>query len=165
MLVFAMRLNELNKTLKDFPKLDIYEKHYGLSNKDLGLYALHEHTIAGAAWVRLLKAKDGANAYVDANTPVLNIAVKPELRGKGVGSAMLEQLLLEAGEIFEQISVSVVKSSKAMKFYEKFGFKKLEASAAISPVDSSEVITMTKQLLKKAVIRPTDGYNPKKWMD
>ncbi len=165
MLVYAMRLNEINKTLQDFPKLDIYTKYYGLSAKDLGLYALHNQTIAGAVWIRLLKAEDEATAYIDAKTPILNIAVKPEFRGMGIGSAMLEQFLLEAGVVFEQISVSVVKDSKAVNFYEKFGFEKLKASEAKSLVDSSDVFTMIKKLIKKAVVRPTDGYDPRKWMD
>lgn len=165
MLHFAMRLDELNKTLQDFPQLDIYKNFYGLSSKDLGLYALSEHTIAGAVWIRILRADDGANGFVDANTPVLNIAVKPEFRGIGIGSAMLEQLLLEAGAVFEQISVSVVKGSKAVKFYEKFGFTKVASSEGKSPVDESEVITMLKELEKKEVVRPTDGYDPRRWMD
>ena len=165
MLQYAMRLNELNKTLQDFPQLNIYDRYYGLSTKDLGLYALHEQTIAGAVWIRLLRSDDGANGFVDANTPVLNIAVKPEFRSKGIGSAMLAQLLIEAGAVFEQISVSVVKNSKAVEFFEKFGFTKLEASEGKSPVDESEVITMLKELEKKEIVRPTDGYDPRRWMD
>ncbi len=165
MLPIAMRLDELNKTLQDFPKLGIYHKYYGLSSKDLGLYALHEHEIAGAVWIRLLKAEDEANGFVDADTPILNIAVKPAFRAKGIGSAMIEQLLLEAGVVFEQISVSVLKESKAVKFYEKFGFEKLANSEGKSPIDESEVFTMIKKLEKKEVIRPTDGYDPRKWMD
>ena len=165
MLTFAMRLNEFNKTLQDFPELNIYNRHYGLSSRDLGLYALDEHSIAGAAWIRLLSIEDGANGFVNTNTPILSIAVKPEFRAKGIGSAMLEQLLIEAGAVFEQISVSVVKNSKAVKFYKKFGFVKLENSEGKSPVDNSQVFTMIKKLIKQDIIRPTDGYDPRRWMD
>lgn len=165
MLLYAMRLDELGKTLQDVPELDIFNRFYGLSSKDLGLYALHEHSIAGAVWIRLLKEEDGANAYIDSATPVLNMAVKPAFRGKGIGSAMLAQFLIEAGAVFEQISVSVVKDSKAVKFYEKFGFQKQEASEGKSPVDGSEVFTMIKKLVQKEIVRPTDGYDPRKWMD
>ncbi len=45
--------------------------------------------------------------------PILNIAVIPEFRNQGIGSMMLDQLLQEAGAIFEQISVSVLQDSKA----------------------------------------------------
>lgn len=165
MLHFAMRLDELNKTLKDFPELNIYDRFYGLTTRDLGLYALHENKIAGAVWIRQLKAQDGAKGFIDADTPILNIAVKPEFRAQGIGTAMLEQFLLEAGVLFEQISVSVVKDSYALKFYEKFGFVKVEGSDGKSPVDGSDVFTMVKKLTKKEVIRPTDGYDPRRWMD
>ncbi len=166
MLAFAMRLDELDKGLENFPELSIYSKFYGLSSKDLGLYALDEHSaIIGAVWIRQLRAEDGANGFIDANTPILTIAVKPEFRAKGVGSAMLEQLLLEAGAVFDAISLSVVKDSKAVRFYEKFGFEKVEASDATSPVDGSEVFSMIKKLVKKEVLRPSDGYDPRRWMD
>ncbi|MBU1657650.1 GNAT family N-acetyltransferase [bacterium] len=165
MLHYAKRLDAYNKTLADFPQLCIYEKHYGLTQKDLGLYALLEHEIAGAAWIRLLREEDGANAYVDEKTPVLIIGIKPEFRAQGIGSAMLEQLLLEAGALYEQISVSVVKDSPAIKFYERFGFSITQGSVKKSIVDDSDVVTLTKKLIQQEVKRPSDGYDPKKWMD
>ena len=41
MLHYALRLDEVNKTLSDIPKLAIYEEFYGFTTKDLGLYALY----------------------------------------------------------------------------------------------------------------------------
>lgn len=165
MLRYSMRLDQLNKSLTDFPALNIYEKFYGLSAKDLGLYALVDNKIAGAVWIRLLKADDGAMAYVDANTPVLNIAVIPEFREKGIATAMLEQFLQEAGSVFEQISVSLLQDSHAVRLFEKFGFTKMPASEGKSPIDGKDVFTMLKKLQKKEVVRPTDGYDPRRWMD
>jgi len=165
MLRYSMRLDQLNKSLTDFPALNIYEKFYGLSAKDLGLYALVDNKIAGAVWIRLLKADDGAMAYVDANTPVLNIAVIPEFREKGIATAMLEQFLQEAGSVFEQISVSLLQDSHAVKLFEKFGFTRVPASEGKSSIDGKDVFTMLKKLQKKEVVRPTDGYDPRRWMD
>ncbi|WP_373036236.1 GNAT family N-acetyltransferase [Sulfurimonas sp.] len=165
MLRYSMRLDQLNKSLSDFPALSIYERFYGLSSKDLGLYALVDNKIAGAVWIRLLKPEDGAMAYVDANTPVMNIAVVPEFREKGIASAMLEQFLQEAGSVFEQISVSLLEDSHAVKLFEKFGFTKVPASEGKSPLDAKDVFTMLKKLQKKEVLRPTDGYDPRRWMD
>lgn len=165
MLHYAARLDEVNKTLEDFPELAIYEKHYGLSHRDLGLYALAESTVAGAAWIRLLKESDAPSAYVDEMTPILTIGVKPEFRGKGIGSAMLEQLLLEAGALYEQISVSVIEDSSAVKLFEHFGFVRLDGSEKKSTIDGSNLFTMTKKLPKQEVKRPSDGYDPSHWMD
>ena len=165
MLHYAYRLNEIGKTAQDFPELEIYSRFYGLSSKDLGLYALNEHKIAGAAWLRLLREEDKAKGFIDEKTPVLTIGIKPEFRAKGVGSAMLEQLFLEAGALFEYISVSVLNSEKAVGFFKKHGFVKVENSLGKSPIDGSEVVTMVKELPKERVVRPTDGYDPQKWMD
>jgi GNAT superfamily N-acetyltransferase len=62
----------------------------------------------GAVWIRRLNADHGSNGYIDDNTPILNMAVLPEFRGKGIGSQMIEQLFMEAGALHENISVSVV---------------------------------------------------------
>lgn len=165
MLYYAMRLNDIRKKVEDIPELSIYEKHYGFSNKDIGLYALIGQKIAGAAWIRLLKESDAPSAYIDDATPVLIIGVKPEFRGQGIGSAMLEQLLLEIAVHYEQISVSVVLGSPAVTFYERFGFARVERSENKSPVDGSDLIIMTKKLEKQDVKRPSDGYDPRRWMD
>ena len=165
MLHFSARLYEVGKTLDDVAELDMYNKFYGLTTKDLGLYALVGHKIAGAVWLRELKKENGANAYVDDKTPVLNIAVKPEFRGQGIGSAMLEQLFLEAGALYKQISVSILNNERTLNYFEKFGFTKLEGSNGKSPVDGSEVITMIKSISNEAVTRPSDGYDPQRWMD
>ena len=165
LLPYAYRLDEGKKTVQEFSALEIYTKNYGITKKDFGIYVLKEHKIAGAVWIRLLDKEDKANAYIDHQTPVMTIAVKPEFRAKGIGSAMLEQLLLEAGAMYEQIAVSVRKNSQAVKFYERFGFIAVENSDGKSPVDGEDVFTMVKKLQYKEVIRLSDGYDPTKWMD
>lgn len=165
MLWYAMRLDETNKSLRDFPALSVYERFYGLSTKDLGLYSLVDNKISGAVWMRLLKPEDAAMGYVDASTPVLNIAVIPEFRNKGIGFAMLSQLLQEAGVVFEQVSISILQDSKSVKFFEKFGFVKVKDSENKSYIDGRSIFTMLKKLEKKEVVRPTDEYDPRRWMD
>lgn len=165
MLHYAMRLDESDKTLSDIPSLAVYEQFYGFTTKDLGLYALVEHQIAGAVWIRRLNADHGANGYIDDTTPIMTIAVLPEFRGSGIGSAMMEQLFSEAGALHEQISVSVVRDSRAVDFYLRHGFETFEAHGGESPVDGAAVITMVKKLARKPIIRPTDGYDPRRWLD
>jgi ribosomal protein S18 acetylase RimI-like enzyme len=166
MLHYAMRLDEVNESLSDIPKLAIYSEFYGFTSKDLGLYALVDNQLCGAVWIRRLNADHGSNGYIDDNTPILNIAVLPEFRGKGIGSQMMEQLFIEAGELYGQISVSVVYDSPAIRFYERHGFIRHDnGSVEQSFVDGKNVITLIKKLQKGAVIRPTDGYDPRRWMD
>nr|WP_321267098.1 GNAT family N-acetyltransferase [uncultured Sulfurimonas sp.] len=165
MLRYSMRLDEYNKELQEFPQLSIYEKFYGLSSKDLGLYALVDNKIVGGVWIRKLKAEDNAQGFIDANTPILNIAVLPEFRRKGIASFMLEQLLQEAGAVFEKISVAPLKDSSIIEFFEKYGFKIVEDSQDKSIVDEKEILTMLKVLEFQEVVRPSDGYDPRRWMD
>jgi predicted GNAT family N-acyltransferase len=93
------------------------------------------------------------------------MAVLPKFRGIGVGSHMMEQFLREAADLYEQISVSVLSNSRAVKFYKKFGFWHVENHTNKSVIDGSTVNTMVKKLEKKEIKRPSDGYNPQKWMD
>ena len=67
---------------------------------------------------------------------------------------MMEQFLQEAGALYEELSIDISAKPKAIKFYEKFGFEK--------PNDS---FLLNKKLEKKEVVRPTDGYDPSRWMD
>ncbi|DAB39186.1 MAG: GNAT family N-acetyltransferase [Sulfuricurvum sp. RIFOXYD2_FULL_44_160] len=166
MLHYAMRLDDVNKSLSDIPKLAIYNEFYGYTSKDLGLYALVDNQLAGAVWIRRLNADHGSNGYIDENTPILNMAVLPDYRGRGLGSQMIEQLFIEAGALYEQISVSVVHDSAAIRFYERHGFVRHDnGSVEQSFVDGNKVITLVKKLQKATVVRPSDGYDPRRWMD
>ncbi len=123
--------------------VDIYYKNYGLNSSDLGLYSLVENEIAGAAWLR----------YIDKKA-ILSVGVKPEFRNKGIASAMLNQLFLEAGSIYNSLHVEVLKDSKEIEFFKKLGF-----------VMQENFTTMIKSITNEAVVRPTDGYDPTRWMD
>jgi GNAT superfamily N-acetyltransferase len=136
---------------------DIYTMAYGLKNTDLGIYSLTNNVVSGAAWIRLFNELHGAAAYVDNVTPVLTLAILPDMRGNGIGTLIMNQLLQEAAVVYEKISVLSNKDSEG--FYQKLGFFSLDDSG------SKDVFTMLKKLEKKAVIRPTDGYDPRRWMD
>lgn len=128
---------------KEAPNLNIYYDFYGLTAKDLGLYALVDNVIAGAIWTRKL----------DGGVPILSMAVLPEFRSKGIGTAMMEQFLVEAGAVSEEMQVDTYENEKSINFYKKFGFVKLDNR------------TMSKSFPKQEIIRPTDGYDPRRWMD
>nr|WP_275850693.1 GNAT family N-acetyltransferase [Sulfurimonas sp. SAG-AH-194-C20] len=128
---------------KPADNLNIYYDFYGLTPKDMGLYALVDNVIVGAIWTRELESK----------TPQLSLAVKPEYRRKGVARAMIEQFLLEAGVVYERLEAETYGEASLISFYEKFGFTHLKDTL------------MVKTLERKEVTRPSDGYDPRKWMD
>ena len=166
MLHYAMRLDQVDKTLSDIPKLAIYEEFYGFTSKDLGLYALVSNQLAGAVWIRRLNADHASNGYIDDNTPILTIAVLPEFRGQGIGSLMMNQLIIEAGALYDRISASVVRDSPAIRFYERHGFlMDSNGRDEKSFIDGSDVVTMIRELKRADVKRPGDGYDPRRWMD
>ena len=98
---------------KDTEELSKYTEFYGLTSKDLGLYALVNNEIAGAIWSRELE---------DNNIPIMSVAVVPKYKKQGIGTFMIEQFLQEAGALYEELNIDISHKPKAIKFYEKFGF-------------------------------------------
>ena len=50
------------------------------------------------------------------------MAVRPEWRGRGVGTRLLEGLLRRADRTHERVSLSVSLLNPAMRLYRRFGF-------------------------------------------
>lgn len=163
MLPYAYRLDVLGKSLEDVPQLGIYKDFYGFTRKDLGLYAMVEHEMAGAIWSRKMQVEHTCQAFIDEQTPVISMAVLPKYQKQGIASAMLEQFLQEASVLYKQVCVSVVADSHAKKIYEKFGFETVGEN--ISAVDGSKTLTLLKTLEGTTLVRPSEGYDPTRWMD
>jgi GNAT superfamily N-acetyltransferase len=141
----------------------IYADFFGHSDKDLGLYALVENKIAGAIWCRCLTKEQNAAGFINEQTPILHVVVLEEFQGKGIGTFMMEQFLQEAAALYGQISVVSAREGKEARFYEKFGFSQNGNASQKNASDVFDVLVKT--LEKMAVIRPTDGYDPRRWMD
>ena len=106
--------------------VQLYVKAFGRPG-DTVVIALVDGFPVGAAWYRLFKAGKPGYGFVDEKTPELAIAVVPNARGKGVGSALLDALLerARAGR-HAAISLSVDKrNSSAIHVYEQHGFARL----------------------------------------
>jgi len=90
---------------------------YEIGNKDAVLrVAIQDDMIAGYLCVRTI---------LDV-THLLNITVRPELRGKGTGSALLKNALEELKSIMPNVNLTLeVREANmpAIKLYEKFGFR------------------------------------------
>jgi ribosomal protein S18 acetylase RimI-like enzyme len=72
----------------------------------------------GAAWVRagLMLAEPGA--------PELATAVVPAHRGRGVGAALMGELVRRASGRWDAIVLSVRAENPALRFYERCGFRR-----------------------------------------
>ena len=108
------------------PRLAHYVRGWGSTPGDMGIAAVDDAGgMVGAAWLRVFNHQDPGYGYVDDDTPELSIAVRPEYRGKGMGSRMLEALLLAAGQKFQRISLSVSIGNPAERLYRRFGFEEI----------------------------------------
>jgi ribosomal protein S18 acetylase RimI-like enzyme len=96
------------------PEIARYVDGWGRAG-DVGVVA---HGDVGAAWVRLFTDDDHGYGFVAADIPELSIGVAKEARGRGVGTALLEELLTRVGNV----SLSVETDNPAVRLYERLGF-------------------------------------------
>jgi ribosomal protein S18 acetylase RimI-like enzyme len=125
------------------PEIAKYVEGWGRAG-DRGLIAIHpdSNEAVGAVWVRLFQSGDKGYGYVDDRTPELGIAVLPEQRRLGVGSALLSRVLEIAGTVYGAVSLSVSMENPARRLYERFGFQ---------PVNTcGNSITMLKHLKSRS---------------
>ena len=84
----------------------------------------------GAAWLRLWSDEDHGYGFIDALTPELSVAVRPEARGGGIGTQLLRLLLRRADESYDRISLSVSVQNPAVRLYERLGFRSVAVGGA-----------------------------------
>ena len=101
------------------PEISRYVEGWGRVG-DTGFVAHDKknRALLGAAWLRRLTDKSDAS-------PELALAVKPEHRRHGIGTALLTQLV-RANPDHSTISVSFVAGKPVLRLYERFGFKVVE---------------------------------------
>ena len=101
----------------------LYVKAWGRPG-DTAVIAIEKGFPVGAAWYRLFGRDRPGYGFVDERTPELAIAVVPNARGKGVGSALLDALLGRARAAgYPTISLSVDRANAgAIELYERHGF-------------------------------------------
>ena len=72
--------------------------------------------------IREMKKDD--YGHVDNDTPSLAISVYPEYRGMGIGTNLLERLLISLKECgYLNVSLSVQRENYAVKMYKKAGYR------------------------------------------
>lgn len=79
---------------------------------------------------------------------VTNIAVLPQHRGKGIGSALLKHVISSCKNNLEFISLEVrVSNNKAISLYEKFGFERVGLRKRFYTNPQEDALIMTKTFI------------------
>jgi GNAT superfamily N-acetyltransferase len=100
------------------PEVSRYVEGWGRTG-DTGFVAHNKSgALLGAVWLRRPTGKSDAS-------PELALAVRPEHRKHGIGTALLTQLV-RANPDQSAISISFVAGKPVLRLYERFGFKVVE---------------------------------------
>lgn len=105
------------------PELRLYIDGFGERRDDHALAAEAEGAVVGIAWARIM----ADYGHIDDETPSLAIAVRPEHRSRGIGTALLRELLsLLRQRGYRQASLSVQKANRTVSLYRRLGFRVAE---------------------------------------
>ena len=105
------------------PELQVYVQGFGSQQYDVALAAELGGRVVGAAWARIMRDY----GHVDDETPSLAMALYPDYRGQGIGTALLRGLLEQLKAIgFHRVSLSVQQeNTAALHLYRQAGFETL----------------------------------------
>ncbi len=102
------------------PELQVYVDRFGEGRADFCLLAEIDEKAVGAVWSRVMDDY----GHISDEIPSLAISLLPEYRGKGIGTALLKDMLVLLREKgYSQVSLSVQKDNYAVKLYRKLGFR------------------------------------------
>ena len=105
------------------PELARYVEGWGRAG-DTGFVAHEtgENHLLGAVWLRLPVREDNSRGGGDEVAPELAFAVTSGQRGRGIGTALLTQLM-RANPHHSAVSLAVGPTNPAVRLYERFGFR------------------------------------------
>jgi len=118
-----------DRSVLEEPEIRRYAEKWGMEG-DFGYIAVDsgsERPI-GALWLRYFDSANRGYGYIGDDIPEMSIAVVPEKRGMGVGTALIDALLQYAAGRIKAISLSVDPGNPAIRLYKRFGFKECGTS-------------------------------------
>jgi ribosomal protein S18 acetylase RimI-like enzyme len=78
-----------------------------------------------------MPASDPGYGFVRADVPEVTVALMPPYRGQGIGTALLRQLLADAGAAgYPALSLSVQAQNPARRLYERLRFVRVPSLVA-----------------------------------
>lgn len=107
------------RSIVEHPQLRHYYEGFGTQRGDYAYAAEAGGQLVGIVWTRII---DDYGHIAD-DIPSLAIAVLPAFRGRGIGRALMDALLIRLkAEGYAAVSLSVQKENAAMHLYERVGF-------------------------------------------
>lgn len=104
----------------DDPKCRAAFEGFGTREDDIALVAVVDDQVVGACWTRTTDEY----GHIDDDTPSFSLSVLEPYRGRGIGGAMMCQLLDELQDAgYARVSLSVQKENPALHLYERLGFR------------------------------------------
>lgn len=108
------------RSIVEQPELQVYIVGFGTLKDDAALAAEVGGKAVGVIWARIMDDY----GHVDDGTPSLAMALYPECRGLGMGTALMREMLTALAEKgYRQVSLSVQKENYAVGMYRKAGFE------------------------------------------
>jgi ribosomal protein S18 acetylase RimI-like enzyme len=109
------------------PHVALYLAGWGRPG-DTALLAEDEHDQpAGAAWFRFFSRDAPGYGFIDETVPELLLAVRAELRGRGIGASLLNALVdIARDQGVRGLSLSVEEDNPALRLYERIEFRSVE---------------------------------------
>lgn len=112
-------------SITQLPELKKYIINW--QEKDICLIAETQEGIpVGACWVRWFTKKKPGYGFTHDSVPELSIAVLPDYQGKGIGSALMNEVICQTSKGAAGISLSVDRRNSATGLYRRMGFKPIK---------------------------------------
>jgi len=89
----------------------------------------HEHFTEAEFDIIQQAGLDIGRLYVDrrpAEIRIIDIALMPDYRGKGVGGEIMQSLLDEAADCSKSVTIHVEHNNPALRLYKRLGFRQVE---------------------------------------
>ena len=115
-----------DRNILEKPDLRVYTDGFSTRKGDNCLVADMDGKVVGAVWTRIMDDY----GHVDDETPSFAISLYRAYRGKGIGTAMMRDMLdLLRQQGYERASLAVQKANYAVKMYRDVGFKTVDENA------------------------------------
>ncbi len=112
-----------DRDILEKPELRVYTDDFGIRKGDNCLVADMDSRVVGAVWTRIMDDY----GHVDDETPSFAISLYRAYRGKGIGTAMMREMLdLLRQQGYQKASLAVQKANYAVKMYRDVGFRTVD---------------------------------------